>query len=140
MREKAKEVRSITPVIQRLLDDMLETLRHSSNGLALAAPQIGILKRLVVIDMDDQVYELVNPRITQMEGVCLDFEGCLSLPEMAGEVERAERVTVEALNRQGETFTLGADGQLARALQHEIDHLDGVLFIDKVKGKVHRYE
>lgn len=136
LRVVAKEVKEITPVIHRLLDDMLETLRYSDNGLALAAPQIGIAKRLVVIEFEGELFELINPTIQEMSGSCVDIEGCLSFPDVWGEVERAERVVVDAINRNGETVTIEAEGIMARALQHEIDHLEGILFVDKVKRYV----
>lgn len=132
LRTVANPVKEIKPVIHRLLDDMLETLRYSDNGLALAAPQIGISKRLVVIEYDDQLYELINPEIKELSGSEVAIEGCLSFPDVWGEVERAEHVLVTARDRNGEPVTIKADGMLARALQHEIDHLDGVLFVDKV--------
>lgn len=132
LRVVAKEVKEITPVIHRLLDDMLETLHYSDNGLALAAPQVGIAKRLVVIEADEQLYELINPLIKKMSGSYVDIEGCLSFPDVWGEVERATSVVVEAINRHGEVVTIEAEGLMARALQHEIDHLDGILFVDKV--------
>ncbi len=132
LRIVANPVKEIKPVVHRLLDDMLETLRYSDNGLALAAPQIGISKRLVVIEYDDQLYELINPEIKEMSGSEVAIEGCLSFPDVWGEVERAEHVVVTARDRNGEPVTIKADGMLARALQHEIDHLDGILFVDKV--------
>ena len=132
LRVVAKAVKEITPVIHRLLDDMLETLHYSDNGMALAAPQVGIAKRLVVIEAEDQLYELINPVIKELSGSYIDIEGCLSFPDVWGEVERAERVVVEAMNRNGEIVTIEAEGLMSRALQHEIDHLDGILFVDKV--------
>lgn len=132
LRVVAKEVKEITPVIHRLLDDMLETLHYSDNGFALAAPQVGIAKRLVVIEAEDQLYELINPMIKELSGSYIDIEGCLSFPDIWGEVERAERVVVVAMNRNGEIVTIEAEGLMSRALQHEIDHLDGILFVDRV--------
>lgn len=132
LRAVAHPVKAITPVIHRLLDDMLETLRYSDNGLALAAPQVGIAKRLVVIEFDEQLFELVNPEVAEMSGSEIAIEGCLSFPDVWGEVERAERVVVKAIKRDGQPVTIEAEGMLARALQHEIDHLNGTLFVDKV--------
>ncbi|MGE5653828.1 MAG: peptide deformylase [Bacillota bacterium] len=132
LRTAAKEIKEITPTIIKLLDDMLETIQFSSNGIALAAPQVGIPKRVVVIETDDKVYELINPRIVAREGSIVEVEGCLSFPDVWGEVERAEKVTVEALDRHGQTIRVEGTGLLARAFQHEIDHLDGILFVDKV--------
>ncbi|MGI6358697.1 MAG: peptide deformylase [Bacillota bacterium] len=133
LRTVAHPVKKISPVIHRLLDDMLDTLRYSDNGLALAAPQIGISKRLIVIEFGEKIFQLINPRVVESSSETeVAVEGCLSFPDVWGEVERAQRVVVEAQDRDGEPVTLEAEGILARALQHEIDHLDGVLFIDKV--------
>ena len=114
-----------------LLDDMHETL-DKAQGLGLAAPQIGILKRLVVIDVGDGLIELINPEITSFEGSEKDIEGCLSVPGKYGYVVRPKTVTVTALDRNGEMVTYHADGMLKKAFCHEIDHLDGILYVDKV--------
>lgn len=131
LRQVAKEVPKITPNIIKLLENMADTL-HEANGVGLAAPQIGISKRVVVVDVGKGVIELVNPVIISSEGKEIDSEGCLSVPGTEGEVIRAKRVTVEALNRKGEKFTVSGEKLLARAFQHEIDHLDGILFVDKI--------
>ena len=133
LREKAKTINKISAPIIRLLDDMAETM-YAANGVGLAAPQIGIGKRLVVIDVQNGngLLKLVNPVITQKNGAEVAIEGCLSFPGIAGEVERAEEVTVKALDPEGKELEIKATGLLARALQHEIDHLDGVLFVDRV--------
>lgn len=131
LREVAKEVPKITPNIIKLLGNMADTLKEA-NGVGLAAPQIGISKRVVVVDVGKGVIELINPVIIAQEGKEVDAEGCLSVPGIEGEVVRAKKVTVEALNRSGEKFTVTGEGLLARAFQHEIDHLDGVLFVDKM--------
>lgn len=128
----AKEVKEINSSIIRLLDDMLETMRFNK-GVGLAAPQVGIAKRVVVIEVGDKIYELINPTIKMVEGNCTDIEGCLSFPGVWGEVERGERVVVEATDRQGNLYLIEGDGLLARALQHELDHLEGKVFVDKVK-------
>ena len=114
-----------------MLDDMAETM-YAANGVGLAAPQIGKSLRLVVIDVEDEhgLLELVNPVITMREGSVVDSEGCLSIPKVYGDVERAERVTVKYTDRRSRRRTLTADGLLARCIQHECDHLDGRLFID----------
>ncbi|NLZ93782.1 MAG: peptide deformylase, partial [Firmicutes bacterium] len=119
--------------IIKLLNDMAETM-YDANGVGLAAPQIGIAKRLVVIDVADEnnLLKLINPEIIARSGRETAIEGCLSFPGVAGEVERAGSVTVKALVPTGETIELQATGLLARALQHEIDHLDGILFVDRV--------
>ncbi|NLP36189.1 MAG: peptide deformylase [Firmicutes bacterium] len=133
LREKAKTINKISAPIIRLLDDMAETM-YAANGVGLAAPQIGIGKRLVVIDVQNGngLLKLINPVITQKNGAEVAIEGCLSFPGIAGEVERAEEVTVKALDPEGKELEIKATGLLARALQHEIDHLDGVLFVDRV--------
>lgn len=130
LREKAKAVSKINEGVFRVLDNMKDTL-YAENGVGLAAPQIGISKRLVVIDTGDNYMELINPEIIESHGERVASEGCLSVPGIVGLVKRAERVVVKALNRQGEEQVLEGSGLLARAFQHEIDHLDGILFIDK---------
>lgn len=132
LREKAKEVPEITPNIIKLLENMADTM-YDADGVGLAAPQIGISKRVVVIDVGEGIIELINPVIKSTFGESTDSEGCLSVPGVVGEVSRAARVEVEFQNRKGEKVTVEADGLLARAFQHEIDHLDGILFVDKAK-------
>ena len=119
--------------IKRTLKDMADTLYASHNGIGLAAPQVGILKRLIVIDLQDGtgLRELVNPVITNKEGSQIFTEGCLSVPNFEGDVERAEYVEVEYTDVRGQRQFLKADGLLAVCLQHEMDHLDGILFTDK---------
>ena len=114
-----------------MLDDMAETMR-SADGVGLAAPQVGVLRRVVVIDLGDGLLELINPEILETSGQQQGPEGCLSIPGAAGEVIRPERVKVKALNRNGEIIEIEGTDLLARALCHEIDHLDGILFIEKV--------
>ncbi len=130
LRARARQVSKINEGVFRVLDNMKDTL-YAENGVGLAAPQIGISKRLVVIDAGDNFMELINPEIIAQEGEQTRSEGCLSVPGIVGIVQRAEKVVVKALNRQGEEMTLEGTGLLARAFQHEIDHLDGILFIDK---------
>ncbi|BAE84483.1 peptide deformylase [Desulfitobacterium hafniense] len=132
LREKAVPVKEITPNIEKLLDNMLDTL-YDANGVGLAAPQVGVSKRVVVIDVGEGPIELINPVIIAKEGEDLDDEGCLSIPGITGQVARAAKVKVEALNRQGELQVIEGEGLLARCLQHEIDHLEGILFVDKAK-------
>lgn len=131
LRQQAKPVTRFDHVLARLLDDMTESLYHYE-GVGLAAPQIGISKQIVVIDTGESgLLELVNPKIvSRSEEEEVDFEGCLSFPGLYGEVSRAQRVTVAAQDRNGEHYEIEAEGLLARALQHEIDHLNGILFID----------
>ncbi|MDD2585544.1 MAG: peptide deformylase [Syntrophomonadaceae bacterium] len=130
LRDKAIPVKNINTGVLRLLDNMKDTM-YEYDGIGLAAPQIGVLRRVVVIDIGDDLLELINPEIIKREGEQNGSEGCLSLPGIVGLVNRAEKVTVTALDRNGEEISLEGSGLLARALQHEIDHLDGILFIDK---------
>jgi len=131
LRKKCRPVEEINDRVLILLKDMQETM-YEADGVGLAAPQVGILKRIAVIDVGDGPINLINPEIIAVEGSYIDEEGCLSLPGEAGNVERPYKVTVRALNEKGEEFVLTGEELLARALCHEIDHLDGVLFIDKV--------
>jgi len=133
LREKAREVTKITKSIRTLLDDMAESM-YDAEGIGLAAPQIGVSKRVVVIDLDEEVYELINPTIVKMEGQERDAEGCLSLPGYAGDVTRATKVVVKALDRDGKKVQYEAEGLLARVFQHELDHLEGILFVDKAEN------
>ena len=114
-----------------ILDDMIETM-YDADGVGLAAPQIGMLRRYCVIDIGEGVIELVNPVIEETEGVQEEQEGCLSYPGEFGVTRRPMKVTVRAQNRKGETFRVTGEGLLARALCHEIDHLDGVIYKDRV--------
>ena len=131
LRKKCRSVETIDEKILTLLDDMAETM-YAANGVGLAAPQIGVLKRVVVIDIGDELLELINPEITHFEGNIKDTEGCLSVPGKYGYVVRPAKVTATALNRDGEKFEITGEGMLAKALCHEIDHLDGIVFVDKV--------
>lgn len=137
LRQKAQEVTKITPNIHKLLDNMAETM-YEANGVGLAAPQIGVPKRVVVVDVGSGLIELINPVIVKKTGEALEQEGCLSVPGVVGEVRRAQKVVLQALNREGEVMEYEADGLLARAFQHEVDHLNGILFVDiaeKIYGK-----
>ncbi|WP_025692574.1 peptide deformylase [Paenibacillus zanthoxyli] len=127
----AKAVAKITPNVQKLLDDMADTM-YDAEGVGLAAPQVGILKRLIVVDADEEhgLIKMINPEIIQSEGEQFGPEGCLSIPGINGDVRRAETVTVRGLDREGNEITITGSGLLARAFQHEIDHLNGVLFTD----------
>jgi len=131
LRKKCRPVETIDERILTLLDDMAETM-YEANGVGLAAPQIGILKRIVVIDVGDGIIELINPEIIAIDGNVKDIEGCLSVPGKCGYVSRPEKVTVTALDRNGEKITIEGEGMLAKAFCHEIDHLDGIVFVDKV--------
>lgn len=134
LRQQAKEIEEVTPQICKLLDNLKDTLYATSFGVGLAAPQIGISKRAIVVDLEDDLYELINPVIMEREGFVIDSEGCLSVPGLIGDVVRAQKVKVKALNRQGKEIIIDAEGLLARAFQHEIDHLEGILFIDKAEN------
>ena len=114
-----------------VLDDMIETM-YAADGVGLAAPQVGMLRRYCVIDIGDGVIELVNPVIESTEGEQLEQEGCLSYPGEYGITKRPQKVTVRAQDRHGKTFTVTGEGLLARALCHEIDHLDGIIYKDRV--------
>lgn len=131
-----KPVTKMTPRIQVLIEDMFDTM-YETMGVGLAAPQVGVLKRIVVIDTDGQPWVMINPKITETSGEQTGEEGCLSLPGKAGLVTRPEFVTVEALDENMEPFTLQAEGLLARAICHECDHLDGILYTEHVIGEVH---
>ncbi len=133
MKKVCAPVEKIDRRLRRTLDDMAETM-YARDGVGIAAPQVGLSIRAVVIDVDKKRYDLINPEITFREGSEVDTEGCLSVPEIYGEVERSERVMVEYLNRYGKPQSLEADGLLARCIQHELDHLDGQLFIDIAKN------
>jgi peptide deformylase len=136
LKEKAAPVESIDSHLQHLIDDMIETM-HTVRGLGLAANQVGISKRLSVIDTsireeNRSLIVLINPVIIEKEGLIEAEEGCLSIPGYMTTIKRAEKVYVRGLNREGKTIEIEGTGLLARALQHEIDHLDGLLFIDRM--------
>lgn len=133
LRKKSKEVEAVDDKIREILDDMIETM-HKYNGVGLAGPQIGILKRLVVIDLYDEKgpIKLVNPKIIKQDGKQEVEEGCLSFPNQYAKIIRPAKVTIEALNENGKKIKIKAEGLLAQAISHEIDHLDGVLFVDKI--------
>jgi len=132
LRKRSKEVKEINDKIRDLFEDMKETLYASGNGIGLAAPQIGILKRMIVIDLGDGPIEIINPVIVEQEGEQIEVEGCLSIPGVYGEVKRPARIIVEYTNLNGERVRIEGADLLARCLSHEIDHLDGILFTDKV--------
>ena len=131
LRKSCRPVDAITPRVLTLLDDMVETMR-AANGCGLAAPQVGILRRIVVVEVEPgEVYELINPKIIAFSGEQDGQEGCLSLPGQWGMVKRPMNVTVRAMNRHGETVDITGSEMLARCFCHELDHLDGTLYIDK---------
>ncbi len=136
LREKSAPVEKIDFRIKKILRDMTDTMHHAPNGGGLSAIQIGIPLRLVVIDLGDGVIKLINPVITEQYGKRLVEEGCLSFPNVWGKVWRPQRVTVKALDSKGEEMTIRAEGLLAQCLCHEIDHLNGIVFTDKVVAYV----
>ncbi len=132
LRKKSQAVPEITPNVIKLLDRMQETM-YAAHGVGLAAPQVGILKRVIVVDIGEEgpgALRLINPEILERSGSQNGAEGCLSCPGMWGDVKRSQYVKVKALNEHGEEIIIEAEDFLARALQHEIDHLEGILFID----------
>jgi len=133
LRKKSREVEVVDDRIRELLDDMVETM-HQYNGVGLAGPQVGILKRVIVIDLYDDrgPLKLINPRIVKQKGEQEVEEGCLSFPQQFAKMLRPAEVTVEALDEKGKKMKLVGKGLLAQALAHEIDHLDGILFVDKM--------
>ena len=129
LRTETVPVKDFDEELQRLIDDMFETM-YAAEGIGLAAPQVGHTASLAIVDVEKNPYVLINPEIVTAEGHDRAEEGCLSIPDVYGEVERATRVHVRALDRHGQPFEIDATGLLARAVQHEIDHLHGKLFID----------
>lgn len=139
LKEKALPVTDIDREVQRLIDDMIETM-YAAPGIGLAAPQVGVSKRIIVIDVSVKEGEkiplivLINPEIIKSEGEIESEEGCLSLPGYITTVKRAEKVLVSGLNRDGKEILIEGEGLLSRALQHEIDHLEGMLLIDRISS------
>jgi peptide deformylase len=139
LRTKADDIKKVDDRIKQLIDDMVETMREAP-GVGLAAPQVGELARVVVVEWGDdedeeapkKLYAVINPQIVKKSNeTVLGIEGCLSIPKFVGEVERAESITVKGMNRNGQPVKINATGWLARIFQHEIDHLDGILFTDR---------
>jgi len=142
LRQKAKKVATIDNSIQRLIDDMIETMQQS-NGVGLAAPQVGVPLRVIVIQMPgEQPMAIVNPEIVERAGEQEVTEGCLSVPNYIGELKRSAKVTVKGRDRTGKRIKIKAAGLMAEALEHEIDHLNGILYIDHVESqdKLHQVE
>lgn len=133
LRKRSREVEIVDDKIRQILEDMVDTM-HQSNGVGLAGPQIGLLKRLVVIDLydDNGPIKLINPKIIKQEGEQEVEEGCLSFPNQFAKIIRPAKVTIEALNENGEKIKIEGEGLLAQAISHELDHLDGILFVDKI--------
>lgn len=133
LRKIARPVDTVNARALKILDDMAETLYDSEGRAGLAAPQIGILRRLIVMDCGEGLIELINPEIVERDGEQMGPEACLSYPGYYGYVKRANKVKVKTLNRQGQTVILEGEDYLARCMQHEIDHLNGILFVDHVR-------
>jgi peptide deformylase len=141
LRQKARKVSELTTELNNLIDDMIETMREAP-GVGLAAPQVGVSRRVIVVEFGEEedpeapqkLYVVVNPEIVRFSQETIEgTEACLSIPGLAGEVERSEDITVKGLNRQGIPIRIKASGWLARIFQHEIDHLDGILFVDRAE-------
>jgi peptide deformylase len=134
LRQKAKRVSSIDGAIAQFIDDMVETMREVG-GVGLAAPQVGVPLRIAVIELpDEEIIVLVNPKIVKRSGERQIEEGCLSIPGYRGEIQRSEKVTVKGLDRFGREIRIKGEGLLAQALEHELDHLDGTLYIDHLES------
>ena len=136
--EPARTVDAITPEIDKLIDDMIETM-YAAPGIGLAAPQVGVSLKIFVIDLSlgkdpAALYTMINPEFVERDGMQLEEEGCLSIPGFTATVARPKRVVVKGLSRHGDEYTIEGTGLLARALQHEIDHLNSCLFVDRLRG------
>ncbi|MBQ6321526.1 MAG: peptide deformylase [Lachnospiraceae bacterium] len=136
LEKSCREVKEMTPRLRELIADMKETM-YSQEGVGLAAPQVGVLRRIAVIDVGEGPIVLVNPRVVETEGEQTGAEGCLSVPGQAGQVTRPGHVKVEALNEEMEPIEVEGEELLARALCHEIDHLDGIMYVTKVEGDLY---
>lgn len=135
LEKKCRPIDKIDDRILELIEDMAETM-YDAEGVGIAAPQVGVLRRVICVDIGLGLHVFINPEITSKEGCSYESEGCLSLPGVYGKVTRPEKITVKFLNREGEEVTLGADGFFARAICHECDHLDGIL----IRGKIEEYD
>lgn len=133
LRQRARKVTQFDASLHRLLDDMLETMRDAP-GIGLAANQVGVPLQVAVIELDDTITELINPQIVRASGEVIDWEGCLSVPGFVAEIKRSAKVTVKARDRHGKEFRVKGEELFARALQHEIDHLNGILYIDYLES------
>ena len=140
--KKAKAVKEMTPKLSQLIEDMKETM-YDSDGVGLAAPQVGMLKRIVVIDVSeeqDQPIVMINPEIVEQDGEQTGWEGCLSVPGKSGQVTRPNHVIAKALDENMQEFTVEGEGLLARAICHELDHLEGHMYVELVEGKLYTNE
>jgi peptide deformylase len=141
LRQKAKKVTKIDDSIRKLIDDMIDTLRAEPNRAGLAAPQVGVLLRIAVIEVPEhELITLINPEVIKKEGERIVQEGCLSIPGYFGEIKRAVTVKVKAKDRYGKEFRIKAQGLLAQALEQEIEHLDGILYIDHIESSEKLFE
>ncbi len=131
LRRASAPVTAVDDAVRRLVDDMFETM-DAAEGVGLAANQVGIGQRVAVVDAEGDRFAMINPRIVEVSGRSTEEEGCLSIPDIYAEVTRPEQVVLEALDRNGQSFRMEATGLKARAIQHEIDHLDGILFLDRL--------
>ncbi|MFW5998699.1 MAG: peptide deformylase [Halanaerobiaceae bacterium] len=131
LRSKAKKVEEISEKTIEFIDNLVETM-YKKDGVGLAAPQVGVLKSIFVVDVGDELIKIINPEIVSTEGNSIREEGCLSIPGKTGLVIRSEKILVQGVNTEGKKIQIEAEDLLARAIQHEIDHLKGVLFVDKV--------
>ena len=136
--EPTRPVEAVTPEIDTLIDDMIETM-YAAPGIGLAAPQVGVSLKIFVIDLSlgkdpMALHVMINPEFVEREGMQLEEEGCLSVPGFTATVARPKRVVVKGLNRQGDEYTIEGTGLLARALQHEVDHLNSCIFVDRLRG------
>lgn len=136
LEKKCRPVEEMTPKIRTLIEDMVDTM-YDAGGVGLAAPQVGILKRIVVIDTDGTLHILINPEIVETSGSQTGDEGCLSLPGKSGQVTRPNYAKVQALDMDMQPFTLEGTELLARAICHECDHLDGIMYVEHVEGELH---
>lgn len=134
LRKKCKPVKDFDEDLAELLDDMLETM-HANDGMGLAGPQVGVLRRIAIVEVNNLFFELINPEILEMNGETIEEEGCLSVGNFRGRVKRPQEIVVSAFDRFGEPYTLRCQNWLARCICHELDHLDGVLFVDKCLDK-----
>jgi peptide deformylase len=137
LRKKSRIVDKVDDRIKVIIEDMVETMRHA-DGVGLAAPQVGILKRIIVVDIGDErgLIKLINPEIIESEGIQINSEGCLSVPDVNGDVKRPFRIKVSGLNEKGEEVMYEGIELFAKAISHEIDHLDGILFVDKIEKEM----
>ncbi|MCX5749907.1 MAG: peptide deformylase [Candidatus Saganbacteria bacterium] len=132
LKKKAKAVKKVTLTHVRLMDDMVETMRIAP-GIGLAAPQVGVSERIIVVELENELFRLANPKIVKKSGKQVCMEGCLSVPGLEGPVERYKKICVTGMDKGGKQVKIDAEGLLAVVFQHEIDHLDGMLFVERVK-------